>query len=297
MNSGHGDHLPAGLAQARRDDGGGRRPRCAASWPRSRACAPRRSCAPAWSAAAASRCSSCSAGRITRSWPDGATACSRGWRRTRGILDADSDYKETRPQLRVEIDYERAADLGVSTQEIGTTLETMMGSRRVTTFVEDGEEYDVLLQARARRPRRAREPRESLRASGRSGALVPLSSLVTLTEVAEPGTLNRFNRLRAITISASLAPGYTLGEAIALGAGDGRRGTAGHRADRLQGPVARVPDRGRRGAVHLRDGAADRVPGAGRAVRELHPPVRDHADRAARGDRRAARPPGSPAAR
>jgi multidrug efflux pump len=131
-----------------------------------------------------------------------------------GILDADSDYKETRPQLRVAINFERAADLGVSTEEIGTTLETMMGSRRVTTFVEDGEEYDVVLQARAD-DRAAPANLENLYVrSSRSGELVPLSSLVTLSEVAEPGTLNRFNRLRAITISASLAPGYTLGEAI-----------------------------------------------------------------------------------
>ena len=131
-----------------------------------------------------------------------------------GILDADSDYKETRPQLRVEINFERAADLGVSTEEIGTTLETMMGSRRVTTFVEDGEEYDVVLQARAD-DRAAPANLENLYVrSGRSGELVPLSSLVTLSEIAEPGTLNRFNRLRAITISASLAEGYTLGEAI-----------------------------------------------------------------------------------
>ncbi len=131
-----------------------------------------------------------------------------------GILDADSDYKETRPQLRVAINFERAADLGVSTEEIGTTLETMMGSRRVTTFVEDGEEYDVVLQARAD-DRAAPANLENLYVrSGRSGELVPLSSLVSLSEVAEPGTLNRFNRLRAITISASLAPGYTLGEAI-----------------------------------------------------------------------------------
>jgi multidrug efflux pump len=131
-----------------------------------------------------------------------------------GILDADSDYKETRPQLRVDINFERAADLGVSTREIGTTLETMMGSRRVTTFVEDGEEYDVVLQARAD-DRAAPANLENLYVrSSRSGELVPLSSLVTLSEVAEPGTLNRFNRLRAITISASLAPGYTLGEAI-----------------------------------------------------------------------------------
>ncbi len=145
-----------------------------------------------------------------------------GWRdrmlarmaENRGVLDADSDYKETRPQLRVAINFERAADLGVSTEEIGTTLETMMGSRRVTTFVEDGEEYDVVLQARAD-DRAAPANLENLYVrSGRSGALVPLSSIVSLTEVAEPGTLNRFNRLRAITISASLAAGYTLGEAI-----------------------------------------------------------------------------------
>jgi multidrug efflux pump len=131
-----------------------------------------------------------------------------------GILDADSDYKETRPQLRVEINFERAADLGVSTEEIGTTLETMMGSRRVTTYVKDGEEYDVVLQARPE-SRAAPSSLENLYVrSARSGELVPLSSLVTLSEVAEPGTLNRFNRLRAITISASLADGYTLGEAI-----------------------------------------------------------------------------------
>ncbi len=132
-----------------------------------------------------------------------------------GLRDADSDYKETRPQMRVEIDFERAADLGVSTGEIGRTLETMMGSRRVTTFVEDGEEYEVMLQAQ-RVDRSVPANLENLYVrSGRSGQLVPLSSLMTLTEIAEPGSLNRFNRLRAITLSANLAPGYTLGEALA----------------------------------------------------------------------------------
>jgi multidrug efflux pump len=131
-----------------------------------------------------------------------------------GLRDADSDYKETRPQMRVDIDFERAADLGVSTGTIGGTLETMMGSRRVTTFVEDGEEYDVVLQAQ-RADRAAPANLENLYVrSGRSGELVPLSSLVTLTEIAEPGSLNRFNRLRAITLSANIAPGYTLGEAL-----------------------------------------------------------------------------------
>jgi multidrug efflux pump len=131
------------------------------------------------------------------------------------LFEADSDYKATRPQLHVEINFERAADLGVSTEEIGSTLETMMGSRRVTTFVEDGEEYDVVLQAEAD-DRASPSSLENLYVrSQRSGQLVPLSSLVTLSEVAEPGSLNRFNRLRAITLSANLAPGYTLGEALA----------------------------------------------------------------------------------
>ncbi|MGH8129308.1 MAG: efflux RND transporter permease subunit [Steroidobacteraceae bacterium] len=131
-----------------------------------------------------------------------------------GLRDSDSDYKETRPQLRVLINFERAADLGVSTEEIGSTLETMMGSRRVTTFVENGEEYDVVLQAEAD-DRAAPANLENLYVrSERSGELIPLSSLITLSEVAEPGSLNRFNRLRAITLSANLAPGYPLGEAL-----------------------------------------------------------------------------------
>ncbi len=131
------------------------------------------------------------------------------------LFSVDSDYKETRPQMRVDIDRARAADLGVSVSDIGRALETMMGGRRVTTFVQNGEEYDVILQAeRAARASPADMARIQVRA--RDGALVPLSNLVTLRELAEPGSLNRFNRLRAITISAGLAPGYRMGDAIAF---------------------------------------------------------------------------------
>ena len=130
------------------------------------------------------------------------------------LFGADSDYKETRPQLRVQIDHTRAADLGVSAQEIGRTLETMMGGRRVTTFVEDGEEYDVMLQAQ-RDDRAAPADLDNLYVkSARSGELIPLGNLVTLSELAEPGQFNRFNRLRAITLSAGLAPDYPLSEAL-----------------------------------------------------------------------------------
>lgn len=131
-----------------------------------------------------------------------------------GLFGADSDYKETQPQMRVEIDHARAADLGVSAQEIGRTLETMMGGRRVTTYVDGGEEYDVIMQAQ-RSDRAAPADLDNLYVrSARSSELIPLANLVSLKELAEPGRLNRFNRLRGITISAGLAPGYTLGEAL-----------------------------------------------------------------------------------
>ena len=130
-----------------------------------------------------------------------------------GLVGPDSDYKETRPQMRVDINRERAADLGVSVADIGRALETMMGSRRVTTFVEDGEEYDVIVQA-GRAGRASPADLAAIQVRSGSGQLVPLSNLVTLSELAEAGSLNRFNRLRAITISAGLAPGYRLGDAV-----------------------------------------------------------------------------------
>ena len=130
-----------------------------------------------------------------------------------GIQDADSDYRETRPQMRVEIDRDRAADLGVSVQEIGRTLETMMGARQVTTYIDNGEEYDVMLQAN-RDNRMSPDDLANIQVRGRGGLLIPLSNLVSIHEIAEPGNFNRFNRLRAITISAGLAPGYTMGEAL-----------------------------------------------------------------------------------
>lgn len=130
-----------------------------------------------------------------------------------GFFSADSDYKETRPQMRVEIDRQRAADLGVSVTDIGHALETMMGSRRVTTFVQNGEEYDVIVQS-DKALRASPADLAAIQVRARDGGLVPLSNLVTLQELAEPGSLNRFNRLRSITISAGLTPGYRMGDAI-----------------------------------------------------------------------------------
>jgi multidrug efflux pump len=90
----------------------------------------------------------------------------------------------------------------------------MMGGLRVTTFVDNGEEYDVVVQA-DRAARASVADLSALQVRAADGTLVPLSNLVTLREIAEPGTFNRFNRLRSITLSAGLAPGYRLGDAVA----------------------------------------------------------------------------------
>jgi multidrug efflux pump len=129
-----------------------------------------------------------------------------------GLVNVDGDYRENQPQFKVRIDRQRAADMGVSIQSIGRTLETMMGGRRVTTFVDDGEEYDVILQAQASDRRQPLDMENIHVASNRNGALIPLSNLVNVEETSGAGQLKRFNRVRALTISGSLAPGYTLGD-------------------------------------------------------------------------------------
>lgn len=129
-----------------------------------------------------------------------------------GLTNVDTDYRETQPQFRVQIDRDRAADIGVSIQSIGRTLETMMGGRRVTTFVQNGEEYDVVLQAEAS-DRREPLDMENIHVESRDGRLVPLSNLVRLEESSGAGSLRRFNRVRALTVSANLTPGYSIGEA------------------------------------------------------------------------------------
>ncbi|MGF1544417.1 MAG: efflux RND transporter permease subunit [Parvularculaceae bacterium] len=126
----------------------------------------------------------------------------------------DWDYKETAPQLRVDIDYNRAAELGVSVGDIGRTLETMLGSRRVTTFLSDGEEYDVILEGERDVQRTPDNLTNIYVRSERSGALIPLSNLVSVRETGGSSTLNRYNRVRAITLEANLADGETLGETL-----------------------------------------------------------------------------------
>ncbi|GAB1152826.1 MAG: efflux RND transporter permease subunit [Shewanella algae] len=130
------------------------------------------------------------------------------------LVGLDHDYKETKPQLRVVIDKDRAADLGVSIAHIGRTLESMLGSRLVTTFMRDGEEYDVIIEGNRDSQNTASDMQNIYVRSDRSKQLIPLSNLVSIEEFADASQLHRYNRMRAITLEASLAEGYSLGEAL-----------------------------------------------------------------------------------
>ncbi len=131
-----------------------------------------------------------------------------------GLVAVDTDYRERKPQIRVSVDRDRAAELGVSLQSVGRTLETVLGSRIVTTYVDRGREYNVILQGEAQDRATPTDLENLYIRSDRSGELVPLGNLVRLEEAAGAVELNRFDRLRAVTISADLAPGYSMGEAV-----------------------------------------------------------------------------------
>ncbi|MBN8280363.1 MAG: efflux RND transporter permease subunit, partial [Gammaproteobacteria bacterium] len=130
------------------------------------------------------------------------------------IIGFRSDYFPTKPKIKINIDRNRAFDQGVSLQAIGRTLETMLGSRIVTTFVDRGEEYNVVLQGVARDRATPSDLANIYVRSERSGQLVPLANLVRLEEVAGPKELKRYNQLRSVTLTGALAPGYSLGEAV-----------------------------------------------------------------------------------
>ena len=132
-----------------------------------------------------------------------------------GIINLDSDYKETKPQLRIEVDTARAGDMGVSVADVSQALQSLLGSRRVTTYLDRGEEYRVVVQAE-QGARATETDLASIHVRARSGELVPLSNLVTTRETAGARDLGRFNKLRAITLSGGLAEGYSLGEALAF---------------------------------------------------------------------------------
>ena len=136
-------------------------------------------------------------------------------RRSPALTNVDSDLKLNKPQLSVVIDREKAAALGIQVETIGRTLESLLGGRQVTRFKRDGKQYDVIVKLEDK-DRRQPNDLTSIYVRGSRGDITQLSNLVTLTETVAPKELNHFNRLRAAIISANVAPGYTLSEALGV---------------------------------------------------------------------------------
>ena len=123
------------------------------------------------------------------------------------------DYKKNRPQLEIQIDKDKASDLQISNYEIGRTLEILLAGRKINTFIEDGEEYYVILQAK-KENRENIEDLGSFEVKTENGNFVRLENILNFKEVTEAKELNRYNKMRSITLSAGLQKGYSLGEAI-----------------------------------------------------------------------------------
>ncbi len=130
-----------------------------------------------------------------------------------GITALDTDLKLNKPQLVVNIDRDKASDLGVSMDVIGHTLQTLLGSRDVTRYKHEGKQYDVVVQLE---DSKRMQPTDltSIYVRGRGDQLMQLSNLVKITEAVAPKELNHFNKLRAAVINGNVASGYTLGQAL-----------------------------------------------------------------------------------
>ncbi len=129
------------------------------------------------------------------------------------LLNLDLDLKLEKPELRVTIDRDKAADIGGDVSTIGHTLETMLGGRQVTRYKREGRQYEVIVQVEDQ-DRRDPDDLSEIYVRGRDGDMVQLSNLVRVEESVAPRELNHFKQLRSATISASLAPGYSVGEAL-----------------------------------------------------------------------------------
>jgi multidrug efflux pump len=134
-------------------------------------------------------------------------------RQIKGLLNVDSDLRVNKPQLTVSFDRDRAEDLGVPVSEVATTLQVLLGGNKTSTFTRANKQYDVIVQLD---PRARATPSDmtGLYVRGRSGDLVKLEALANVQEGVGPRELNHFDRVRSATLTASLAPGFTLGEAL-----------------------------------------------------------------------------------
>lgn len=130
-----------------------------------------------------------------------------------GMLQADVDLRLNKPELRIDVDREKAADMGVAVDVVARAIETMLGGRNVTRYKRDAEQYDVIVQTQAS-GRTTPEDIDSIYVRGRNDAMIPLSALVKVRESVSPRELNHFGQRRSASITANLAPDYSLGEAL-----------------------------------------------------------------------------------
>jgi len=130
-----------------------------------------------------------------------------------GILSPDVDLRLNKPELRVEVDRVKAAELGVSIEVVAKTIETMLGGRVVTRYKRDAEQYDVIVQTLPS-ARNTPDDIDVIQVRGRNDTMIPLSMLVKIRESVSPRELNHFGQRRSVSITANLAPDYSLGEAL-----------------------------------------------------------------------------------
>ena len=134
-------------------------------------------------------------------------------RQVPGLINVDSDMRINKPELTVAFDRNRAEDLGVPVRDVATALQALLGGQRVSTFTRDNELYDVLVQM-APEARATPSDMAGIQLRGKDGQLIQLDAIARVNEGAGPRQLNHYNRVRSSTLSASLAPGFTLGEAL-----------------------------------------------------------------------------------
>lgn len=130
-----------------------------------------------------------------------------------GLESVDTDLKLNTPEFKLHVDRAKIADLGIDVTVVGRTLETLLGGRKVTRFEMNGEQYDVYLQLAAG-DRATPDALNTIFLRSPNGEMVQLSNVVSIEESVAPKELKRFNQLRAVTISANLAPGYALGDGL-----------------------------------------------------------------------------------
>ena len=134
-------------------------------------------------------------------------------RENTSLTNPDSDLKLNKPELRIDVNREKVASVGASVESVGRTIESMFGGRNVTRFKMGTEQYDVIVQLEED-SRRTPTDLSNVFVRGRDDRMIQLQNLATVTETVAAKELNHFNKLRAATVSAGLAPGYAMGDAI-----------------------------------------------------------------------------------